>query len=322
MTDLPQTPIPTEPSGAQSPNSPDQSFTDRHGISPVVFALVALAIVFVSYQVIGGLISYFLFGLNPTSDQTLGLRLMTGFGEVLLILVPTLLLVRLCSRTPGRFLRMEFPDIRVLLLPLLGIFSLQQMLQVYIVFQDKIPLPSELEELVRQLKDAIEQLTAILASSSSVPELMWVIIVVALIPAISEEFLFRGVVQRSFEKQLGPSRAMIVTGLIFGAYHLNPFSFVPLAALGIYLSFLAMRTGSLWTSIFAHFYNNAYACVMLFLKMDDNIVGAGNPEKMTTGALLLIFWFFGVLFIVSNLYLLKITRISSEPLSSDHSVND
>ena len=303
---FPETP---DSSPEEIPVPSDRSFIDRYGISPVVFALATLIIVFIAYQIIGGVITYFLFGLNPTADNVDGLRLVTGIGQLLFILLPTVLLIRLGTTEPSRFLRLEFPGVQALIVPLVGIFSLQQMLQIYLVFQEKIPLPPELEEFTRQLKDMIDQLTKLLAGSSSVPELFWVIFIIALIPAVAEEFLFRGLVQRSIERQFGPIRAMVVTGIIFGAYHLNPFSFVPLAILGIYLGFLAMRARSLWTSVAAHFYNNTYACVTLYWKMDDTVPGGGNPEQMAVGPLLLLFWFYGVLLILSTLYFVKITRL-------------
>ena len=289
------------------------TFIERHGISPAAFAMIALGIVFFTYQIIGGVITVLLFGMNPSPDHVLGFRLVTGIGQLVLILIPTLVLARFCSRETGTFLRLNFPDMRTILLPLVGILSLQQMLQVYMVFQDRIPLPDQLQELARQLKDMLEQVTKLLASASTLPELVWVIVVIALIPAIAEEFLFRGLVQRNMEKNTTPMRAAVITGIIFGAYHLNPFSFVPLASLGMYLGFVAMRARSLWASVATHFFNNAYGCIMLYYNMDEDIVGAGTAEKMSSGELLLVFWFFGIIFIISTLYFLRITNRLKNP---------
>ncbi len=307
-----------EPPYEQVPVPPLLSFMDRHGIAPIAFSLVVLVVVFVTYQIIGGVVTYFLFGVNPTISQVGGLRLVTGLGQIILIFLPTLFFIRLATLSPAEFLHLRLPDIRALLVPLVGIVSLQQMLQIYMVFQEKIPLPPEVEDLTRQLREMIDQLTKLLAGSSSVPELIWVIIIIALIPAVVEEFLFRGLVQRSFERQMGATWSVILTGIIFGAYHLNPFSFVPLVVLGMYLGFLAMRANSLWASVAAHFYNNTYACVTLYMKVDDNIVGTGNPEDMSAGTLLALFWFFGIIFIISTLYFMKITARRSDA-SGDNS---
>jgi len=283
-------------------------FTEKYGISPVLFGSLSLVAVFVTYQMIGGMASYLIFGSSvPGAAQVSGYRLATALGELLLVLGPALILVRFATLSPRSFLRLSLPDARTLLVPLIGVLSLQEMLQIYLVFQEKIPLPDELQTIVTQFRELFEQLYRLLVTSSSVPELVSVIIVIALIPALAEEFLFRGLIQRSFEKSLGPVRAFVLTGIIFGAYHLDPFSFVPLAVLGIYLGFVAYRANSLWSSIAAHFFNNALVCVASYFHMDKDSVIVGDPAKLSGGALLAIFWFSGVVFLVATLYFIRIT---------------
>src|SRR5208283_2979510 len=155
-------------------------------------------------------------------------------------------------------------NVKTFFIPLVGIFSLQIMLQIYLVFQERIPLPPELEHQLEEFKQLMDEAYKLLVNSNSIPELFWVIFVIALIPAIAEELLFRGLVQRSFEKSMSPMRAAIATGIIFAGYHLNPSSFVPLAVIGIYLGFLAMRADSLWVSMATHFYNNALATIVFY----------------------------------------------------------
>jgi membrane protease YdiL (CAAX protease family) len=181
------------------------------------------------------------------------------------------------------------------------------MLQIYLVFQAKIPFPEELQKIIRELSQLMEQLLNLLVTAHSVTELLWVVVVLALVPALVEEILFRGLIQRCFEKGLGPVRAIVLTGILFGAFHLNPFNFVPLAALGIYLGFIAYRANSVWSSIAAHFFNNAMACVASYLHMDQDSVVVGDPEKLPLGVLLGTFWFFGVVFLLTTFYLIRIT---------------
>ena len=187
------------------------------------------------------------------------------------------------------------------------------MLQIYMIAQEKIPLPHQLEELLRELNEAMEAATKLLATSSSIPELFWVILIIAVIPAIAEELFFRGLIQRSLEKRVSPMQAAIVTGIIFGAYHFNPSSLVPLAVLGIYLGFLVMRSGSIFVSMAAHFYNNAYACASVYLYKNENALVAGDPEQMSALMLVLTFWFFGVVFLLSTYYFVHITKPKEQP---------
>ncbi|MFI5253520.1 MAG: CPBP family intramembrane glutamic endopeptidase [Bacteroidota bacterium] len=284
------------------------TFIERYNISPVLFAFIALVFVFILYQVVGGLLTLLLFGLKPLQSQALGFRIATGVGQIIFIFVPTLLLVRFVSFDPAEYLRLKFPDVRLFFLAIIGIFSLQQVLQVFMVVQDKIPLPHALEKFIEPLKKMIEEMYQMLVNSTTVPELLLVLFIVAFIPAIAEEFLFRGLVQGCFERAFGSWKGVFVTGVIFGAYHLNPFSFIPLAALGIYLGFLAMQAGSIWVSIIAHFFNNAVACLAVYYHLDEDAIVTGSPTSMSTVELLLTAVISGVIFIVSTYYIMKLTR--------------
>jgi membrane protease YdiL (CAAX protease family) len=74
----------------------------------------------------------------------------------------------------------------------------------------------------------------------------------ALVPGICEELLFRGYAQRQFERAVGPAGGVLLSGVLFGAYHLRPSQLLPLVVLGVYLAYLTWRTGSLWPAVAAH----------------------------------------------------------------------
>lgn len=292
-----------------------QTFIERHGIPPVLFVGVTLIVLFFLYQGIPAVITFMVYGFNIGLESKLVTpsnvnmwRLFTGLSQILLLLVPTFFLVRFVTNRPMEFVRFRTPKIGVILVPVVGILSLQQMLQIYLFYQEKIPLPESLERLSQQMKEAYEEIAKLLTGSSSVPELLWVILIIAFIPAIAEELLFRGLVQRTLEKSSTPLRAAVATGIIFGAYHLNPASFVPLAVLGAYLGFLAMRADSIWVSMAAHFYNNAFACIAVYYNADDDVMLAGNTNTMSNGELLLTFWSFGVVFLLSTYYYIYLTK--------------
>ena len=291
---------------------PRLTVIERYNISPILFAALSLLFVFILYQMVGGVLTFLLFGLRPGATEAAGFRLVTGLGQVFLIFIPTLLLVRLVTFEPAKHFRVKVPDIRLIGLTLIGIFSLQQVLQIIIVFQDKIPLPRSIERLIEPLKEAIEELMKTIVGATTIPELLFVVLIVALIPAICEEFLFRGLVQPLFEKSYGSWKGIVITGTIFGLYHLNPFELIPLAMLGIYLGFLTMRAGSIWVSVVAHFFNNALACVALYLHLDDDAVVTGSSGSMTTFQLLLTALVCGAIFLLSTYYFLLLTKKAPE----------
>lgn len=284
------------------------TFVERHGISPLLFGFVTLILIFLLYQIIGGVVTIVLFGLKPSQETITGYRYATGVSQVLLILLPAFFLTRLISRSPILYLRLRVPEPQLLLYPLFGMLSLQQILQMYLKLQEKIPFPKAVQEFIDEFKALYEEVYKMLVSSASVPELLFVILVLAVVPAFAEECLFRGLVQRSFEKGLTPVKGMVLTGIIFGAYHLNPFTFIPLAVLGIYLGFLTLRSDSLWVSIAAHFYNNAIAAVATYFHLDEDALITGKPEEMSAELLIGTLVVSLIIFAVSTTLFIRATK--------------
>lgn len=285
-----------------------RTFLERHGISSVTFAWLCVVFLFVVYQVVGSAVSVLIFGLSPDLTEPGAYRVFTGTSQLLLMLLPALLVTNLASADSQGYLRLNRPTIPVMLVPLGGIFSLQQMLQVYLVFQGKIPLPVEVEKLVNQLREAMDQALLHLLGSDSVPEFLGVVVIIAVIPGLVEEIAFRGLIQGSFERGLGPARGIVITGIIFGAFHLNPFSMVPLIALGIYLGFLAYRADSVWVSVAAHAFNNLIPVAALSSGLVDEKVITGDLGDLPFGLLMAVFWFSGVIFLLSTYYFIHLTR--------------
>ena len=105
---------------------------------------------FFSYQIIGGVIAYLLLGPKPTPDNVTGFRLVTGISQFAFLLLPTLLLVRLATFSPREYLRIRRPDIRTLVLPLVGEYQNDAFIvsnQKSILPITEIPIPFDLFEL-------------------------------------------------------------------------------------------------------------------------------------------------------------------------------
>lgn len=299
----------------QTPQQIPVSLIERHGISPITFGFITLFIIFFLYQIVGGLFVYFTIGMKFEKENVSVLRITTGVGQILFILIPTIILTKLATTSPVQYLRLHRTNFSLLILPLFGIFSLQQLLQSYILLQEKIPLPNWLRELIEQIKQMIEESYKLLVSSESLPEFFAVLIIVAIIPAFVEELLFRGLIQSSFERKLTPIKSLILTGIIFGAFHLNPFTFVALAGIGIYLGFLRYIANSLWVAVAAHFYNNALICIAIFFKMEDDKMILGNPETTPLALTIAILVGMLLIFIFSTYLFIQIAK--NQKVSTD-----
>lgn len=88
------------------------------------------------------------------------------------------------------------------------------------------------------------------------------LLVIAASPAICEEVLFRGVLLRSLAGRVRTRTVVLVTALLFGAFHMSAIRFVPTASLGIVLALLAVRSGSLLPGILFHFLHNGIVVLL------------------------------------------------------------
>ena len=134
---------------------------------------------------------------------------------------------------------------------------------------------------VMGLLNAISMLFSTNVIGDTVTDIMdgkvWLgLLLVAVIPAFVEEITFRGALYRSL-RGARPVRAILLSGFMFGAMHMNFNQFVYATGLGIIMAFLIEATGSIWSSIILHFCINGNSVVMMALlpKITEQL------EKMT-----------------------------------------
>lgn len=95
-------------------------------------------------------------------------------------------------------------------------------------------------------------------------------ITTAVVPAICEEFLFRGAIMHSLLK-FGKAPAIIISAVLFGLMHMNASQFLYATAAGILLGWIACETGSIYCGILVHFVQNFTAVLqsVLFDRLQD-----------------------------------------------------
>lgn len=82
------------------------------------------------------------------------------------------------------------------------------------------------------------------------------VVTVAILPALCEEFVHRGLVLRGTADTVGYKKAIIISSLLFGLMHLNIQQFFYATILGIFMGFLVSMTRSIWPAVIVHFCNN------------------------------------------------------------------
>lgn len=135
-------------------------------------------------------------------------------------------------------------------------------------WNENISLPDFLHGFETWAKDKenyFKNLTLYLVNFESDWQFLIGLLVIAVLPAIGEELVFRGIVQHKMTKLLGNIHASIwLTGFIFSAIHFQFYGLVPRMLLGVLFGYLYYWSGNLALPMLAHFVNNAFTLSMMY----------------------------------------------------------
>ncbi len=123
-----------------------------------------------------------------------------------------------------------------------------------------------IEQWMKAQEESTAQLTEKFLVMPTVGSMLFNLFMIGLLPALGEEFLFRGTLQPIFRRMTGNVHfAVIATAFLFSAMHLQFYGFIPRFLLGIVLGYFAVWSGSIWVSVAAHFFNNGAAVLLSYL---------------------------------------------------------
>jgi membrane protease YdiL (CAAX protease family) len=190
---------------------------------------------------------------------------------------------------------------------ILLIFSIFILSQAAYWLNQQLPLP----DWATQMEASAERMIKGLLVMNSPSELLFSILVVAVVPAIGEELIFRGFLQEKLQKATGnPILAIWLAGFIFSAFHLQFAGLVPRFMLGVGLGYLFYWTQNLWVPIIAHFFINGSQIVgQYFLKKD---LAEAELEQINWGAIVV-----AVIILAGMSYYIYQSRITSKVLEEE-----
>ncbi len=208
-----------------------------------------------------------------------------AFASMGLFVLPPIIYARLIGQKPQHFLMLdERPSI-----PFLAFASVLMAVQLpWInalgIWNNSIEwggMFRSVYDSMRAQEDAAAELIGQFLYMPGLVDLFQTLVIVALIPAIGEELLFRGVVQPMLSEKRGAHFGVWVTAFVFSFIHFQFFGFFPRFILGVMLGYLVVWKKSLWYSIVAHFTNNALAVIGYFAHQHQWI--ELNPDEWGTG---------------------------------------
>jgi membrane protease YdiL (CAAX protease family) len=234
---------------------------------------------------------------NPVTIEML--KLIQTISEIGTFIVPAILLAYFFSTRPVNYLGLDKKALPAsyLLVAVLMIVALP-FINYLGELNSHMKLPEALSGLEKWMKDSEDkaaQLTEKFLEMNSAKDFLYAFVMVALLPAIGEELMFRGIVQRVFSEWFkNVNTAIITTAILFSAMHMQFYGFIPRMLLGVMLGYLYVWSGSLWLPMLAHLVNNGAAVILTYLfkarmtTFDADKIGTENDYAVVLVSLFLV----------------------------------
>ncbi len=198
------------------------------------------------------------------------MRIVQSFGSIGMFWVPAMLFAHGQDGMWWNFesanRRPHFLFMNVVLVLSIGIIPLVSLLEQW---NGAIHLPesmSGIQQWMDRMEEESQLLIALATYEHTIPTLLLNILVLAVIPACCEEFLFRGALQPALLKWTrNPHLAIWLTAFIFSTIHLQFAGFIPRFLLGAYLGYLIYWSRSLWLPILAHALHNTWSLFITYV---------------------------------------------------------
>ncbi|MDQ1089404.1 membrane protease YdiL (CAAX protease family) [Siphonobacter sp. SORGH_AS 1065] len=202
---------------------------------------------------------------NPTAypHSWVAMMLMQGINSLFSFTLTALIYWYLIEKRNIVFIEKGSPDPLIWAAVLVLVISYIPFNSLIFEWNQKLPLPEWMVNSEKQL----ETLTKFLTQFPDFLHFIVGIFVIAVLPALGEELLFRATLQKLFQRWWGsPHLAVWLAAAIFSAYHMQFMGFFPRMILGAMFGYLYLWSRNLWIPVFAHFVNNGFVVLMIYLR--------------------------------------------------------
>jgi len=232
----------------------------------LVFGLLAVAIVLMIYGL--GIVSNLDLLLAGDPKYIGGFKVIQILSSIGTFILPPIALALTERKKVTEFYLFRQPKFLLVVLVLAIMILSMPFMEWTVIWNQKMVLPDFLHKIEQWMKEkeAIAmKITIQLITVRSNFDFIVNLLMIAVIPAIGEELMFRGGVQRSLNRAFeNPHVAIWLSAIIFSAIHVQFYGFVPRMLLGAGFGYLYYYSGSIWYAMLAHFINNAYAVCAAF----------------------------------------------------------
>jgi uncharacterized protein len=247
--------------------------------NPLVSILVTLVIVLLGFQLVGPMVGMMIaYPLFPGSHVEFAdaieepfnhpelkptILLMQGLGTFFGMIVLPYFILRKQQRSLNQLFS-GYWYLRPAIIAAILVVVFMGVNSVVIEWNQNISFPGD--EWARQIEKTLAEGTKFLTQFNSLWDLAFVFVIVAILPSIGEEIVFRGMIQNDFYRATKNIHIAIwVSAIMFSAIHIQFFGFFPRLLLGALFGYLYFWSGNLWIAVLAHFVNNGLMVIGLYL---------------------------------------------------------
>jgi len=218
------------------------------------------------------------------------LRALQILQGVLVFIVPSALAVYLLYSSNDKVIPGKWHfTISFFLIAVVAIILSQSFISWTAYFNQQLQLPQAMDGLsdwiASKEKETLE-LTNLMINTSDWKQTLITVFLIAVLPAIGEEWLFRGLIQRELMNIFKSGHwAVLITAIIFSAIHIQFLTFLPRFILGLILGYMMLYSRNIWMPITAHFSNNLLAVVLYAFFQNKEIP---QPDTQSPGTISII----------------------------------
>ncbi len=260
-----------------------QFILSQRGFSRILLLVIAALIIGLLGHLLSSQVAAFVFDISSSdiagflvdpSDSPNGLiQFLQAANTISLFIIPSVLFLSFIPKNENNFASFRVPKLFDLGTLVLLFIAAVPLINFLVAWNQSLSLPEMFSEIEAWMISAEEQagaLTDVFLKMSKPTDLFINLIIVALLPALGEELVFRRIIQKEIAFSLKSEvLAIWISAFLFSALHLQFFGFFARLLLGVYFGYLFYWSGNINLSIAAHFINNATAiCLAYFLGMD------------------------------------------------------
>lgn len=242
-----------------------------------VLLLIALVLAGTIFSIVAAYgISMLVWGKEFVTQAASGQIISLGFlrtfqiiNQIGIFIFPPIAFAWLISERPLNFLGISKPRAGQMILAIIAVLSIAPVINVLVQWNEGLTLPHMfrgIENWMRNTEENAARLTENFLNAGNPADLALNLLMIGILPALGEELLFRpafiGVLKKMFRNVHWP---VMISAIVFSAFHLQFFGFFPRLVLGILMGYLYVWSGSLWVPALAHFVNNSVVVVVSWL---------------------------------------------------------